>query len=379
MIVHVITGLGRGGAESALFRLLSATPDRARCKVVSLGDGGLFGPRLEQLGVEVVPLGMHPRVPSPLALLRLVRLLQRWRPQLVQTWMYHADLLGGLAARCAGVPVCWGIRQSDLSPLVNKASTRVIARLCAMLSRRVPARIVSCSQRAADVHRAIGYAAPFVVVPNGLDVGDWQPRPELREPLRRELGLDTADFVFAHAGRADPQKDHANLARAFSLLPAGPARPRLLLCGKGLGPSDAYQLALPFSAEARSAVLPLGERDDLPRLWQAADAFILSSSGEAFPNVLAEAMACGLPCVTTDAGDAGEIVGDTGLVVPAGDAAALARAMQSLRLLAPDERQALGRAARRRIETRYTLERMAAGFRDVWNDVIKEVSTPCAD
>lgn len=379
MIVHVITGLGRGGAESALFRLVSAAPDRARCKVVSLGDGGLFRPRLEQLGVEVVSLGMHTRLPSPLALLRLVRLLRRWQPQLVQTWMYHADLLGGIAARFARVPVCWGIRQSDLSPQVNKASTRVIVRLCAMLSRRVPARIVSCSQRAAEVHRAIGYAAPFVVVPNGLDVRDWQPQPELREPLRRELGLSPDEFVFVHAGRADPQKDHGNLARAFSLLPLGPARPRLILCGKGLGPSDAYLRAMPFSAAARSAVLPLGERDDLPRLWQAADAFILSSSGEAFPNVLAEAMACGLPCVTTDVGDAGEIVGDTGLVVPARDAAALARAMQSLRLLTPDERQALGRAARQRVETRYTLERMAVGFRNVWNDVIEEVSTQCAD
>jgi glycosyltransferase involved in cell wall biosynthesis len=379
VIVHVITGLGRGGAEGALFRLLSATPDAARCKVVSLGDSGLFGPRLEQLGVEVVALGMNPRRPSPLALLRLARLLRRWRPQLVQTWMYHADLLGGIAARLAGVPVCWGIRQSDLSPLVNKASTRLIARLCALLSRRVPARIVSCSQKAAEVHRALGYAAPFVVVPNGLDVREWQPRPELREAVRRELGLGVDEFVFAHAGRADPQKDHGNLARAFSLLPTGPGRPRLLLCGKGLGPSDPYQQALPFSAEARSALVALGERDDLPRLWQAADAFILSSSGEAFPNVLAEAMACGLPCVTTDVGDAGEIVGQTGRVVPAGDAPALARAMQSLRLLAPHERQALGRAARQRIEARYTLERMATGFRDVWNDVIREVSTPCAD
>ena len=379
MIVHVITGLGRGGAESALFRLLSIEPNPGRVRVVSLGDDGVFGARLRKAGIEVTCLGVSPRFPSPFKFFRLVRLLREWKPRVAQTWMYHADLFGGLAARLAGIPVCWGLRQSELSARLNTTSTRVAARLCAALSRSLPARVVSCSQLAVESHRAFGYTARFVVIPNGLDVAAWNPEPEQRAAMRRQLNLREDEFVFAHAARAHPQKDHANLARAFSQLHARAGSARLLLCGAGLAESDAYQQALPFSPTARAGLMALGERDDLAQLWQAADAFVLSSSGEAFPNVVVEAMACRLPCVVTDVGDAREIVGDTGLVVPAGDSQALAEAMHAVMKLPARERMALGEAARERVATRYTLERMAAGFRQVWDEVIAEGSSACAD
>lgn len=370
MIVHVITGLKRGGAENALYRLLSREPHPERVHVVSLTDSGVFGERLQALGIGVTCLALHPRRPSPFKCWQLVRLLRQWRPQLVQTWMYHADLVGGLAARMAGVPVCWGIRHSDLSAQHNKASTRLVARLCAALSGWIPARIVSCSWRAMEVHRALGYAAPFAVVPNGLDVSAWMPRPELRALLRDQLGLPEHAFVFAHAGRDDPQKDHPGLAVAFSRLHAIRPQARLLLCGAGLAAGDAHFGALPFTDEARDSVQPLGPRDDLPQLWQAADAFVLSSVGEAFPNVVAEAMACGLPCVVTDVGDAAEIVGETGWVVPPADPEALASAMREVLDMAPPNRRRLGVVARERIEALFTLERMAEGFRSAWAEAL---------
>ena len=371
-IVHVITGLQRGGAENALFRLLTSEPDPSQLKVVSLTDGGIFRERLEALGVRVVCLGMRPGFPSLLKWWRLVRLLRQWRPQLVQTWMYHADLLGGLATAIAGVPVCWGVRHSNLSSKQNKASTLLVARVCAWISSRVPARAISCSTRAADIHRVLGYAVPFEVVPNGLDVSAWTPRPELRARVREQLGLPRDAFVFAHAGRADSQKNHAGLALAFSRLHAVMPHACLLLCGTGLSPDDPYFRALPFMEDARDSVWPLGPRDDLPQLWQAADAFVLSSVGEAFPNVVAEAMACGLPCVVTDVGDSAEIVGETGRVVPPADPEALADAMQALLDMPAPERRRLGAEARVRVETLYTLERMAAGFRRVWDEVLVE-------
>ena len=379
MIVHVITGLNRGGAEQALYRLLTQEPDLSRVRVVSLSDGGIFQSRLESLGVEVTCLNMRSGFPSPRKWLRLVRLLRQWRPQLVQTWMYHADLLGGLAAKAAGVPICWGIRNSDLSPERSKRATWLVAKACAWISKWVPARAISCSARAADIHQALGYAVPFEVVPNGLDVHAWTPQPELRTPIRKELGFPDRAFVFAHAGRGDPQKDHATLARAFSRVHAAHPDVRLLMCGKGLTPGERYFEILPFTPSARAAVQGLGPRDDLPYLWQAADAFVLSSAGEAFPNVLAEAMACSLPCVTTDVGDAAEIVGDTGMVVPPMNEEALARAMLEMIAMDGDERHLLGAAARERVQTRFTLGRMAAGFRKVWDEVITGEKQQCVD
>lgn len=379
MIVHIITGLNRGGAEHALFRLLTQEPDPARVRVVSLTDGGIFQQRLERLGVPVTCLHMRAGRLSPLKWWRLVRLLKAWQPRLVQTWMYHADLLGGMAAVVARIPVCWGVRHSDLSREGNKATTLLVARMCAWVSRWVPARAISCSARAADIHRALGYAVPFDVVPNGLDVAAWIPRPELRDVMRGKLGLPAEAFAFAHAGRNDPQKDHARLALAFNRVHAARPRARLLLCGQELAEGNAYFDQLPFTPAARDAVIALGPRDDLPHLWQAADAFVLSSLGEGFPNALAEAMASGLPCVATDVGDAAEIVGDTGRVVPPGSDQALAQAMQVLLDMPAGERLRLGQAARLRVQENFTLARMAAGFHRAWDKAIAGAEQACAD
>lgn len=380
MIVHVITGLNRGGAEHALYRLLTQEPDPSRVRVVSLSDGGLFQSRLEALGVSVTCLHLRPLFPSPLKWWRLVGLLKKWRPRVVQTWMYHADLLGGLAARAAGVPACWGIRNSGLSPRRSKWSTRLVATICAQISSKVPARAISCSARAAETHRKLGYAVPFEIVPNGLDVSAWAPNPEQRSAARESLGYGERDFVFAHAARDDPQKDHGGLALAFNQLHAATPQVRLLMCGKGLVAGSGYFDKLPFTSEARAAVLALGPRDDLPWLWQAADAFVLSSSfGEAFPNVVVEAMASGLPCVVTDVGDAADIVGATGYVVPPGDPAALSIAMRNITDLPAEERERRGRAARERVQARFTLPKMAEGFRRVWDAVIEENTRRCAE
>jgi glycosyltransferase involved in cell wall biosynthesis len=375
LIVHIITGLTQGGAENALFRLVSLAPDPSKVWVICLSHEALFVEPLRSLGVGVTCLGIRPQQVSPLKFLKMVTLLRRLRPDLVQTWMYHADLLGGIAARLIGVPVCWGIRFSNFSSEHSMRSTRLVARFCALLSYIVPARIISNSYRAIDPHRQLGYADRFVVIPNGLDVEKWCPKPELRQELRHELGLPADAFVFAHAGRGDPQKDHGTLALAFSKLAENMPQAHLLLCGRRLIPGDPYFETLPFSREARRRVVALGARNDLPDLWPAADGFVLSSAyGEGFPNVLAEAMACGLPCVTTDVGDAAAIVGDAGWVVQHSQPDQLTDAMIALARTNPDEYARLSHAARERIAQNFTAKQMASEFRRVWNEVLEDRS-----
>ena len=380
-VTHIITGLSRGGAENALYRLVSAQPDPTKHSIISLTDDGIFGSRLRALGAEVHCLGLRRGdIASLGGFLRLRSQLSENRPEIVQTWMYHADLIGGIAAVLAGTPICWGIRNSDLSPTGSKRSTRLVAWLCAKLSRFIPNRAITCSSRAADIHRELGYGVAFDVVPNGLDVTAWAPRPELRSHLRGTLGFAAYDFVFAHAARNDPQKDHIRLALAFNRIHAVRPHARLLLCGQGLMAGDTYFESLPFTSSARAAVKALGPRDDLPQLWQAADSFVLSSAyGEAFPNVVAEAMATGLTCIATDVGDSAEIIGNTGQVVPPSNEQELAKAMQSLLDMPANERLHLSRAARLRVEENFTLERMAEGFRQAWDKAISGAVKACAD
>lgn len=375
MIVHIITGLGRGGAERSLFQLIAQDPNPSATQVISLTDGGIYGERLRAIGVQVVCMDMRPGRISLAKWWRLVRLLRRVRPVIVQTWMYHADLVGGLAAAALGIPVIWGIRHSDLSWKGNKFATLMVAKTCAVLSRWVPARAISCSSKAVDAHRTFGYAVQFDVVPNGVDEEVWKPRPDLRAELRAELGLDESMVVFAHAGREHPLKGHSTLADAFSRVADIMPNARLLLCGDGFGSGSRYLQSLPFKSAARAAVIALGPRDDLYRLWNAADIFVLSSTSEGFPNVLAEAMASGLPCVSTDAGDASKIIGGTGEVVAVSDSRALSAAMLSLAELSGHERYMRGREARQRVLERFTVKRMADGFQSAWAEVLSKGST----
>lgn len=366
-VIHIITGLGGGGAEGALFRLSTNLPPNVRVTVISLMDDGVYGPRLRAKGIEVISLGISGPLSALTGLWRLYRILRALNVHVIQTWMYHADLVGGIAGRLIGVPVCWGIRTANLGSK-SKRLTRWVAHLCGWLSTWVPDHAISCSEKAVQAHQHYGYRVPMTVIPNGYDLAHW--RSSITCPHSRgNFGLAESDVVLAHAARAHPLKDHANLARAFSLAHRSEPRLKLLLCGLELDEESPYFQALPFTVEARKAVRALGARDDLPRLWGLADAFVLSSVVEGFPNVVAEAMASGMPAIVTDVGDAALIVGQTGIVVPRSDSSALADAMMQLSAMPETERRQLGEAAARRVEENFGIERMVSGFMSVWHSI----------
>lgn len=362
-ILHVITGLNLGGAEVMLARLLRASAhEGATREVISLTSLGVIADRLRPLGVPVHAVGMG-RLPDPAALARLAALARRFRPDVVQTWMYHADLLGGLAARLGtDARVVWGIHNNALDPADTRRTTRWTARLCARLSRRVPDRIVCVSRAARDLHVALGYAAErCLVVPNGFDLDEFRPDAARRREARAELDLDEGAVAFGLVARVHPQKDHATFLRAAALLAAREPAARFVLCGAGTAPGDALARAV-GAAGLTGRFRLLGAREDVPRLLCALDVACLSSTSEAFPLSLGEAMATGVPCVATDVGDCALLVGDAGRVVPARDPAALAAAWEELVRLGRDGRARLGAAARARIAARFGIGRAAEAY-----------------
>ncbi len=369
-VLHVITNLEAGGAQAVLRGLVAADPDDTH-QVVSLMGHGVHGGPLAAAGVPVHALGMPRGRLAPRGLARLRDLMRRARPDVVQTWMYHADLLGGAAARLAGLRgVVWGLHNANLDPRSVSAATRSVVRLCALVSGLVPARIVSCSERAARLHAALGYRADRIeVVPNGYDLRRFAPDPGARARLRAQLGVPEDCRLLGTVARWHPHKDHATLAAALGRLDGAAApRWRCLLAGDGMDGRNAELARLLERSGVADRLLLLGPRDDVPALLNALDLHVLSSSGEAFPNVVAEAMACGTPAVVTDAGDAALIVGETGWVVPVGDAPALAASIaRALREAAAGGGwEARRRACRERIAGAFGLERMVRGYRAVW-------------
>jgi len=377
-ILHVINNLHLGGAETMLVQLLGRLdPDRWSPQVVSLVGGGPASEQLESIGVPVTMVGMRRGLPGPWTVARLTRVIGQARPELVQTWLYHSDLLGGLASRLARsrAPVVWNLRRSRPTLGRDKLTTVLTARVCAALSKRIPARIVANSQSGRQQHIDVGYDASGIeMIPNGFDMDRFQPSNTAREAIRNELGLPREALLVGMAARWDPLKDFPTMIQAASQLIAVQPRLHVLLCGPGIESSNSELSAVIESTSGEHGwsdrLHLLGRRFDMPT-WQAAlDVGVLASFSEGFPNALGEAMACGVPCVATNAGGSAEVLGDTGRLIEVGDAPALTRAVGELLALPSTERRELGRAGRERIMCEFTLERMVERFEAVWNDVL---------
>ena len=369
-VLCLITALTGGGAEMVLYRLMSRL-DREKFKpqVVSMINLGPVGEKIRALGIQVRSLGMRQGIPNPMAVFRLARWLQRDRPDVIQTWMYHADLLGGLASRLAGgIPVSWGIRHSDLSVECDRRLTLLTAKICAPISRWLPSKIVCCSEASREVHSTLGYAREkMIVIPNGIDPELFRPNPGARKTIRRDLGISDDTPIIGMVGRFHPQKDHYSFIQAAQRLCRLQPEARFLLCGEDVTWENVQLVRWIDDARIRERVFLLGKRDDIHNLTAAFDfASSSSSMGEGFPNVVIEAMACGVPCVVTDVGDSARIVADTGTVVPRRDPPALADAWHAMLKMDRTTRAQLGLAARRRVLEEYNLSQIVSRYESLF-------------
>lgn len=373
-VLHVITGLGQGGAESVLWRLATYPDQAVEHVVVSLTDDGVYGERLRAAGVAVHTLGM-PRGRITLGgFMALRRLIAQTKPQAVQTWMYHADLIGGVAARLAGVrAIAWGIRNSGAHLERSSRSARMVLRACAALSGILPRAIVCAAQNAAERHAAKGYRRDrMVVISNGYDLSRYAPDPAARERVRAQWGLAGDVPVIGCVARWDPLKDHANLLRAVAALvrDGRDAGLRCVLVGRGMTADNPDLMALVDKLNLRDRLVLAGPSDDVPAVMNGLDLHVLSSCAEGFPNVVAEAMACGIYCVATDVGDAAYIIGETGVVVPPEQPEALARGIEAgLREVASRGQGRAGEAGRARVLENFDLARMVQSYIAVWRRI----------
>ena len=363
-VVHIITGLRVGGAEQML-ELLARHMDDSRFEhvVISLGAIGPIGLRLQRLGVPVVALGMRRRPADLLAFVNLVRVLRRSRPALVQTWLYHADLVGLLAAWLARVPrVFWTLRGSRLEA-ADRRRYRPMITVLAWLSRW-PEAIIANSSAGIEYHVGLGYRPRrWVNIANGVDPLHCTAPPDAGPALRQRLGIPQDAQVIGHIARFHPMKDHAGFLRMAAILAVPGTTMHFLLAGRGV-PAGVAELLM-HHPELAGRVHCLDEIETTGQLLGAVDMLCSSSAyGEGFPNVVAEAMLAGVPVVATDVGDSRELLAGHGLVVPARDPAALAQACG--RLLADRSLGAsLAKAARQRVAS-FTPAGMAAAFEQLY-------------
>lgn len=375
-VLYIITGLATGGAETMLLKLLERL-DREHYTpmVISLTTTGDIGPRIVALGIPVQALDMASGLPSPFGFLRLLRKIRQFKPDIVHTWLYHADLLGGVAARLAGViAVCWGIRSSNLDVDKTSWTTRAVRRICALLSHVIPQRIFLNSETASRIHVSLGYAAEKMsVVPNGFDLSRFRPDEGARGRVRAGLGCPDDTLLVGMVGRFDPLKNHSGFISAMAMVHRQMPQVHFILAGNGV---DRDNKELMRSIE-RAGLLEnthlLGSRDDVPELMAALDVLACPSHAEAFPNVVGEAMAAGVPCVATNVGDCAYIIGGAGHVVTKGDMAGFADGVEAVLKLPPVERAAMGQRARSRVSSLFEIGHVVRQYEESYDSLKVDV------
>ncbi len=360
-ILHIIPDLGVGGAEKMLTQLVTAPEMMRRHEsiVVTLLPRGIHIERLRAAGVTVATLDCGTAMGAAVSLFRLARLIRKLKPSVVQGWMYYGDLAALLARALSRwhrrSSLIWTIRCSDMDLTRYGVRLRLAVAICSRLSRW-PEIAIANSQAGMKVHIGLGYQPRrFEVIENGIDVDSFRPDPNKRVEVRKMLGLAPDATIAIHVGRLDPMKDHQAFLTAMAELPNVQA----VMVGAGTE-------TLPDVPNVRR----LGHRFDLSQLYAACDIVVSSSAfGEGFSNAVAEGMACGLPAVATDVGDAATIVDDTGLIVPPRDPRALAAGIPTLASESSTQRAERSARARARIVENYPESRSSERFVQLYDSM----------
>lgn len=370
-VMHIITGLNNGGAEGVLFRLCTHDKKNEHI-VVSMMDMGKYGSLLLDNNISVYALNMPRGMLSLKGLRQLYKLIKNEKPDVVQTWMSHADLVGGLLSKLAGVKkIFWNVRHSNLDSKKSSKKTVAIIRLSSYLGKYIPNKIICCAHKAYDVCISLGYPKEkLVVINNGYNFESLKFDSKGAERIREEFKIPENIFLIGKVARYDPAKNHKVLIEAFKKVNDKYVDTRLVLVGRELDLNNSRLKELLEKNSLIGKVYLLEQRTDINSIMSLLDLHVLSSSfGEGFPNVLAEAMAVGTPCVSTDVGDAAVIVSDKGWIVPTDNPTALSESIiQAYQMKGSSDWEKLKFSCRAHVLNSFCINNMVKEYNNVWQE-----------
>lgn len=366
-VLHVITGLGVGGAEMLLYNLAVSLIRRVDSHILSLSSEGGMVRRFQDAGMRVVQLGLKGKagmLRAPIAAMKIRKEVRQWRPDVIQGWMNHGNVAATLIRRfnAPSARLIWSVMQSFNDIEAEKPGTRRAIRLQIRLSSR-PDSIVCNSYRARDQLLQLGCAGGALgVIPNGFDVAKFRPDAQARERMRELIGASEEDFVVGMVARLHHVKDYPSFIRAAAMAARSIPRLRVVCVGTGVASSGSPLWALVRDLQLEQRCTLLDERSAMELVYPGLDLLCLTSLTEGSPNVIGEAMACGVPCVATNVGDIAAVIDNTGTVVLPGDPAEISRAIVHYAKLADEARAELAARARDRIVQRYSMTEIAQQY-----------------
>lgn len=362
-VIHIISGLHVGGAEMMLYRLLQNTSYQ-EAVVVSLKSEGKVSTMIRELNIPVYHLGLTRNPFSLSNLSELTRLIEKYQPHVVQSWLYAADLLGGYIVKRNNRPIVWNIRQSETAWVAKQWHIACMQRLSAFLSKGLPDKIVYCAHTAKKSHQAIGYRKQdSLVVANGVDTDRFVRNQSVRERIRKQWGIDDDTKAIGMVGRYDVLKNQHRFLRVFSKVLQQFEQPlKAVLIGRGINEdNDALVQDIKRLGLEKHCLL-LGESSEIPEIMNGLDIHLLTSDNEGWPNVLAEAMSCELPCIATKVGDVAEILGSAEYVVHVDNENEMVNACNKLLAMNNQQLRKIGEQHRQRVIEHFSLSKTVSDY-----------------
>jgi glycosyltransferase involved in cell wall biosynthesis len=370
-VLHIITGLKNGGAEAILYRIISDNSQNFQHEVISLSDKGYYGVLLTTAGIKITTLNISSFFSIFSRFPKLYILIKSAKPDVVQTWMYHADIIGGMAAKFAGVPkIVWGVHSTFLNPKETKITTMLAVILSKYLSNYIPDKIICCSETALKSHEKIGYSShKMVIINNGVDTNFFTPNAEQGSLIRRTLALGEDIFVMGMIARWHPVKDHKMLLRALSEIKLLEFKWKCLLVGEEMTKENVQLNKMIHENGLQDYIICLGSRQDIATVLNALDLHILTSSSESFGNVTVEAMSCSIPCIMTDVGEAKNLLAEHGWIVPIRNPLHLAQIIKHVysEFVSVDNWQVRKLEIREKIKNHYSISQMIQSYTHIWS------------
>jgi glycosyltransferase involved in cell wall biosynthesis len=372
-VCHIISGLKSGGAEGVLYRLVSLNKNNSHF-IISLTKGGFYSKKFEREKINFIELSFTGlNLKSFFNFLKLIIIILKKKPDIVQTWMYHADLIGSIAARLAGVSkVYWNIRNSNLNLEWSKKTTLVVMKLCAYLSNFLPTKIVCCSNKSLECHKSYGYDYKrMILILNGYDINKFNYRISTNLKLRNLFLIKKNEIVLGFVARWSRQKNFELILKSFSISISNNSNLRLILIGKNITNKNILLVKKLFRYKIYNKTILINETDKLNEILNIIDIGLFASKGnEGFPNVIAEKMLMGIPIISNEVGDAKMIIKNFGVVKKNLNYFELSRLInkyaQNYSLKKKKNYLHNRYVIKKSIERRYSINHMIAQYNNLW-------------
>ena len=370
-ILHIINGLGDGGAEHTLFKICKYD-NLNKHIVISFKESGKYFALLRKLNIKVYSLNAN--FFSINKFFFLIKLIRSLKPDIVQTWLVHADFIGGIAARLAGINnVLWNIRYSNIDINRAKIITNLILNILTKLSYFIPKSIIINSKVAKKIYEKKGYdKKKLKYIPNGYDVSSFKVDKKAKKNFQKKIKYKKKIPLIGYVARYDLLKDHMNLLHALSLIRLNGFKFYCVLVGTNINKNKILIKEVKKLKLSKHVKL-IGPMKNISIVMTLLDIHIQSSKSEGFPNVLAESMAHKTPCIATNVGDSSYIIGKTGWLVSPNNSIELAKVIEiAFKEIGTKNWTKKCNMAKERIMKKFNINNMIKNYNKIWIKVYKK-------